>query len=260
MADYPTVTTTSSPWLVPVVSVVRPQLRLFCFLNAGGSSAMLRSWPGVLPPVVEICAVQLPGQGSRFREQPFTRITPLIEALLPVLTPYLDLPFVFWGYSMGSLVAFELARALGRDQVFPQHLFVAARRAPQVATRETPLHPLTEAAFIREVQRRYNGIPASVLREPDLLALFLPVLRANLEMIETHVYEAGAPLPCPISAFGGLHDPTVSAEGIMAWGQQTSASFKYFMYPGDHFFWQQQQADVLQTMANDLRALLPPNV
>ena len=54
-------------------------------------------------------------------EQPFTRLRPLIETLAFVMEPELHLPFAFYGHSMGSLIAFELARELHcRRGVGPQ--------------------------------------------------------------------------------------------------------------------------------------------
>lgn len=246
-----------SDWIVRLQPLPQPRLRLFCFANAGGSVAQFRNWHQSLPAGLEVCPVQLPGQGSRLREQPHTRVESLVSVLADVLQPQMDVPFAFWGYSMGALICFELARELRRrGQSLPRQLFIAARRAPQLSATEFPLHDLPEAAFIREVQRRYNGIPAILLQEADMLALFLPVLRANFEMIETYVYESGDPLPCPITAFGGLQDPTVNAGQLDSWREQTSSTFKYRMYPGDHFFLQQHQAVVLQMVSQDMTAFL----
>lgn len=241
-------------WFIPFQPVEHPRLRLFCFANAGGSPAQFRSWQSLLPEGTEVCPVQLPGQGSRFREQPFRQIRSLTERLFEAAEPHLDVPFAFWGYSMGALIAFELAHTLKRmNCAGPRHLFLAARRAPHTPPTDTPIHKLPEPAFIEAIQRRYNGIPAAVLQEPDLMALFLPVLRANFEMIETHTYEAADPLECPITAFGGLSDPTVNSAAIAAWGELTSGPFEYFMFPGDHFFVQGNQPAILQILSKHLK-------
>jgi medium-chain acyl-[acyl-carrier-protein] hydrolase len=246
-----------SDWIVRLQSVPQPRLRLFCFANAGGSVAQFRNWHQSLPSGVEICPVQMPGQGSRLREKPYTRLESLASTLADVLQPQMDVPFAFWGYSMGALIAFELTRELRRrGQALPRHLFIAARRAPHLPATDFPLHNLPESAFIREVQRRYNGIPAAILQEADMLALFLPVLRANFEMIETYTYETSDPLPCPITAFGGLQDPTVNAGQIGAWREHTGTAFKYRLFPGDHFFLQQHQAAVLEIVSQDMISFL----
>lgn len=249
--------TKTHAWVIPFQPVPQPRLRLFCFANAGGSPAQFRLWQRSLPAGVEVCPIQLPGQGSRFREQPYARIAALNEKLAEVLSAYLETPFAFWGYSMGALVAFELALTLKRQGCpEPRGLFVAARRAPHLPPADAPIHALPEAAFIEAIQSRYNGIPTAVLGEPELLALFIPVLRANFEMLETHAHQAGEQLACPLWAFGGLNDPTASAAEIAAWDALTSGTFQHFLFPGDHFFVQNHQPAILQIVSKNLTALL----
>ncbi len=44
-----------------------------------------------------------------------------------------------------------------------------------------------------------------------------PTVRADLKVSETYVYTEEPPLDCPITAFGGLADPTLLREEIDAW-------------------------------------------
>ena len=60
----------------------------------------------------------------------------LVERAAAALRHEISGPFAFFGYSMGSLVAFELARLLRRERgLEPEWLFVAAHGAPQIARR-----------------------------------------------------------------------------------------------------------------------------
>lgn len=252
-----TIRVNTDDWVVRFHQIPKPRLRLFCFANAGGATAQFRTWHQALPEGVEVCPVQLPGQGSRFREEPYTRLQSLAEKLADVLAPYLDVPAAFWGYSMGALVGFVLAHEFKRrGDRGPEHLFIAARSAPHVPPLVSPIHQLAEPLFISEVQRRYNGIPEAILQERELLTLLLPVLRANFEMIETYTFPGDVLLDIPVVAFGGLQDPTVSSQHIAAWGGLTSATFRYFMFPGDHFFLQNHLPAILQIVTRGLTPLL----
>ncbi len=83
---------------------------------------MYHSWAAYLPET-EICLVHLPGRDKRIKETLHTRLLPLVEELTDALIPQLDKPFVFFGHSMGALIAFETARQLRRYQKLqPIHL------------------------------------------------------------------------------------------------------------------------------------------
>ena len=226
---------------------------MFCFPYAGTGAAIFRVWPDGLPADVEVCPVQFPGRGTRLKETPFTRLSPLVEALAEALFPLLDKPFALFGHSMGALVGFELARRLRRQSgVRPVRLFVSAARAPQLPPRDRPIHALPEREFIAEL-RRLSGTPGELLEDVEFMRIMLPVLRADFAVCETYVHSTEAPLDCSISTFGGLQDQRVSRRDLEAWRDQTSASFSLRMFSGDHFFLNTTQPLLLQALSQDLR-------
>src|SRR5262245_50602132 len=100
---------TGSRWLSSYDVRPSARLRLFCFPFAGGSASSYRGWSACLPRDVEVCPIQPPGREARFSEPAFRRIPELVRALADALSPLLDRPFVFYGHSVGAIVAFELA-------------------------------------------------------------------------------------------------------------------------------------------------------
>jgi medium-chain acyl-[acyl-carrier-protein] hydrolase len=248
-----TTATAVDSWIAFRKSNPLARLRLFCFPYAGSSASIFRTWSDSLPVDVEACPVQFPGRGTRLLETPFTRLTPLIEALAQALVPLLDKPFAFFGHSLGALVGFELARQLRRQSgVQPVRLFVAADRAPQIPRRDRPIHALPEGEFMDEL-RRLKGIPGKVLEEAELMQIMLTVLRADFAVYETYVYATEPPLHCPITAVGGLQDQRVTRGDLEAWREQTSGAFSLRMFPGDHFFWNTTQPLLLQVLSDELR-------
>jgi medium-chain acyl-[acyl-carrier-protein] hydrolase len=246
-------TTAIDNWIAFRKPNPQARLRLFCFPYAGAGAAIYRSWPDFLPADIEVCPVQFPGRGTRLSESPLTRLQPLVEDLDRALAPLLDKPFAFFGHSLGALVGFELARHRSRQSgIQPTHLFVSAGRAPQIERRDRPIHGLRDAEFLAEL-RRLNGIPGPVMEDAELMAIMLPILRADFAVYETYRYAAGTPLACGISGFGGLQDRRVSRGDLDAWQDQTHTPFSLRMFPGDHFFVNTMQPLLLQALSQELR-------
>jgi medium-chain acyl-[acyl-carrier-protein] hydrolase len=239
-------------WMMRPRPNPQAQLRLFCFPYAGGGASMYYTWPDELPAGVEVCAINLPGREARLAEPPITRLDPLVRALADALAPALTGRFAFVGHSLGSLVAFELTRELVRRRApQPVHLLLSGRPAPQIPNHEPRIHALPDAQFIEGV-RRYNGMPEDVLRNPELLELVLPVLRADFAINETYEYRPGPPLACPISAFGGTEDADIPEAALAAWSEQTNGPATHQMFPGDHFYVFTARRDFLRAVSRVL--------
>jgi medium-chain acyl-[acyl-carrier-protein] hydrolase len=239
-------------WFARHRRVFRPAIRLFCFPYAGGSSVAFRDWSNALPADVEVYGVQLPGRESRFNEEPYTRVADLVGDVAEAFSDRMDVPFVFFGHSMGALVAFLLARELRRrHQAGPELLMVSGRRAPQRPDPDPPIHALPQAEFVDKI-REFNGTPEAVFQNEELLQLLIPVLRADFALCETYDYEEEEPLTCPITAFGGIQDPEVPREDLGAWAHQTNGSFTLRMFPGDHFYLLDRSGTLLQQVAAEL--------
>ena len=175
----------------------------------------------------------------------------LAEAIIPQLQP----PFAFWGHSMGAMISFELARELRRKaNPFLWHCLFRAECATQTPDPDPITFNLPEKDFIAELQR-LNGTPKEVLDNPELKHLFLPILRADFEVVETYVYELDVPLACAIHAYGGLKDSHVPVNNLKAWQEQTSRECVVRMFPGDHFFIHTCSADVLNVLRRKLSQL-----
>lgn len=244
-------------WVRGSLQTPQPQLRLFCFPYAGGGVSAFRSWAEGLPAGVQFCPVQLPGREDRLMEKPYDRLQSLLSALEPALEPYLDdVPYVFFGHSMGALVSFEIARKLRRRYAHgPLRLYLSAHRAPQLPDPDPPIHDLPEIEFLAEL-RRLEGTPEEILENQEMTHLLLPALRADFALCETYAYTDQLPLDCPIIAFGGTEDKEIRREELEAWQEQTQDAFHLWMLPGNHFFIHSARQQLLKILSADLGKLI----
>lgn len=237
------------------------QLQLIGFPYAGGSAGIFRAWEAELPSWVALRAVETPGHGTRLRERPFTNIVLLANAVVRALRPLWEHPFALFGYSVGSLLAFEVARLLRQQGLpAPVHLLCAAYRAPTLPASGEPLHTLARPELIAEL-RRLGGTPEEVLSCDELLDVLLPTLRADFTLDETYAYTAAPPLDCPITVFGGLRDTRAPRHVLSDWSAQTRQRFRLRLCPGDHFFLNSARSVLLRGVTEELephvRSLTP---
>jgi surfactin synthase thioesterase subunit len=226
-------------------------LRLFCFHYAGGSAASFRDWQFLLPPYIEVVAVQLPGRENRFAEQPFWDMRPLAEAVADAMAGELDSPYAFFGFSMGARVALAVSHLL-RERGLPQpsHLFSASSCAPSRGLSVRGWNESDEMliAYLREL----GGTAAEIFDSKELLEMYLPTVRADLTVVGTCPPRSGPPLAVPLRAFTGTDDTEAPPELMRDWDRETSAAFNLTTVSGGHFFDPAGATEMINQIASDL--------
>ncbi len=235
-------------WISRLATPPAPAVRLVAFPHAGGGASGFATWRRVLPPDVELLAVQLPGREARAADAPVADIAEIVAHVAPLLAAApTAAPTVYLGHSMGALVAYECARAAP-----PAHLVVSGRDAPHLPDPRRR-HHLADDALLADMVA-LGGMPAELLAEPDLVEHVLAVLRADLAVAEAHAHRPGAPLPCPITALRGRDDPETTGAGVAAWCEHTAAAFRALDFQGGHFFLHDRAGGALAAVAALLRA------
>ncbi|CCH31886.1 Thioesterase [Saccharothrix espanaensis DSM 44229] len=182
-----------------------------------------------------MCPVVLPGRETRLRETPLTTVADIATPLAEAIKAHADRPYALFGHSMGSVVAYEVARRLTTAPRPPLRLFVSGRRAPHLPARRAPLHPLRQDEFVHAVAKM-GGTPRELLDQHDLMRMFLPGLRADFTVNETYAPLPGPVLDCPVSALTGDTDPEVTVPEVRAWADATVGPFSLRVFPGGHFY------------------------
>jgi medium-chain acyl-[acyl-carrier-protein] hydrolase len=182
-------------------------------------------------------------------------IAALMPAFLEDMVPLLDRPFAFYGHSLGATVAFECALNLRRNlRREPEHIFVGASQAPQLPWKHSPMRFLPEDQFLSEMAKRYGALPHEVISDSEMRALVVPILRADITMIETYEHLPEAPLGCDISVFGGVRDHMVKRTDLESWREQTSGRFRLQMLDGNHLFLKSHKDQLLLSIAGEMNS------
>ncbi|MEU9191962.1 thioesterase II family protein [Streptomyces hundungensis] len=224
---------------------------LYCFAHAGGSVIEYIRWARDTP-AAQLQGVQLPGRGSRYGEPMFASLKALVAAFLDEV-PLGPEPFAFFGHSLGSLIAYEVTRAL-RDagRPLPYRLILSGYPAPHRRhVRATdPLHRLPDDELIERVAKIHGGIPQEVLDSAELRELIVGPLRDDYRVLETYTWREAEPLPVPITLLGGSADHP--REELDAWREHTTQDLTIRQFPGGHFYLREHPAPVLRALEEAL--------
>jgi surfactin synthase thioesterase subunit len=160
----------------------------------------------------------------------------------------LDLPFAFFGHSLGGVLAFEVARQLHERRLpLPQRLFVSACPAPQLCRREKSRATLSDAELLQTLER-FGGTPKEILGHPEYLQMVLSVLRADLNLIDSYVAPEGSGFRLPITAYAGSADTHITPMRILAWERWALPGFVCRSFEGDHFYLNHQRTALIDDL------------
>ncbi|WP_210589243.1 thioesterase II family protein [Streptomyces sp. GESEQ-35] len=235
----------------------RPALRLFVLHHAGGSHLLYRHWPATLPDTWDVRLLDAPGHGLLLDLPQITDAGRLADFLLRTIEPELTCPYALFGHSMGALLTYEITRrAVDRGLPLPVWAGVSARSAPQPAGPGQRYHELPDAE-LRTRLKLLGGTPAGVFDDPDLWALFEPVIRADLGLVENWRPAPGsAPLPVALSAFAGGADHSAPPPRMAGWAEHTEHFLGLRVFDGGHFYFQDDPGPLLRQIERDATTAL----
>jgi medium-chain acyl-[acyl-carrier-protein] hydrolase len=225
-------------------------LKLFCFSHAGGSTVGFTRWKKLLDPRITLYQVELNGRGKKGNLPFYTGIDEAVEDLSSyIMNEAGSEPYAFIGHSMGTIIAYEMCHYLKQIGFRePEAVVFSGRSAPDVKLEENHIHHLADELFIEEIKKLGHS-PAELFQNPELLQIFVPILKADYRLIETYLYKERAPLKSDFFLFTGKEDIDTSTEQFKEkWAIHTEGLCEFHVFEGGHFFLYEQTDEVIKTI------------
>lgn len=226
--------------------------RLVCFPHAGGSASFYHPVSLRFSPDVDVVALQYPGRQDRRHEPLIDSIAELADQVAAQLLTLSARPTVFFGHSMGAVLAFETAWRLEQRHAGPRSLVLSGRRGPRTVRAEN-VHTWDDDDIVAEL-KVLNGTDLSLL-DDDFLRIALPAIRNDYKAIESYTCPMGRVVRCPITVLTGDADPKTTIQEANSWRQHTTGHFRIQVFPGGHFYLVKQHDQVNAQIARELRTL-----
>jgi pyochelin biosynthetic protein PchC len=236
------------------VSAPGARIRLLCFPHAGGATVAFHDWAALAAPDIEVVTVQYPGRQDRLYDPCANTMEELADTLTTALRHELtgDLPLALFGHSMGSSVAYEVARRLEEDPGRTlTHLVVSGRHRPRGPQEEAPGPAPTDTEVLDRV-RLLDPEGAAVYDHPDLRPVIMPALRADFGLLAKYRPAHLRRLGVPVTACGGDRDPVCTVEDLKSWSDVTTKGLDLRVFEGGHFYLQQRKQELLAFVASQL--------
>ncbi len=229
--------------------------RLYVFPFAGGSSHAFRRFAAMLEPELSVRVLDYPGHGTRFLKPLLGSTQEMADDIMAQIRSEIRPAggYALLGHSMGAQVAFLTARRIAAEGLpAPSRLFLSARRAPSCLEKARLWSTYSDSELVATI-RELGGTSEAVLDSPELVDLFMPILKADIRALERGDPESPGGLTVPISMYRGLHDD-VDRDEANAWRLESSGPFERLDFEGGHFFLLERAAEAAACIKRRLAA------
>jgi medium-chain acyl-[acyl-carrier-protein] hydrolase len=232
---------------------IEKKIKLFCLPYAGGAASIYDQWNTKLAKNIELCPINLAGRGNRFTEKPYSNLEEAVDDIFDIVKNDLsEFDYAIFGHSMGALLAYELIQKIQRQgKNVPLHVFFSGRKPVHIPKTEKFYRDMTALEF-QEAVLSLGVTPPEIFKNPELKAIFGPLLLSDFTIAETFVDRSEIlPLSCNITALIGQEEE-ITTEEAEQWKFHTTKECAVHYIKGGHFFLLDQQQAVIDIINDNL--------
>lgn len=185
---------------------------------------------------VEVIVINPPGHF--FDEgKPLESIPAMVYLYSTNLRPILKESPLFFGHSIGGIVAYEVCKELRKAHNITK-MVISSVNPPHCIMDEVDMHSSMDTGTLVERSAKMGGMPQVFKEEPALLESFITGLRGDLKALENFVPPKPAEvdrIDVEVVVLYSDRDYIVHTSKLKEWEYYLRCK-EYISFPGDHFY------------------------
>lgn len=239
------------------------EIQLFILPYAGGSIAAFKKLTDLIDLRVEVVTVEYAGRGTRAKE-------PLAESIWNLLDDAIvycrerrkqDIPYAVMGYSMGSVLAYEI---LKREALFGdlRHLFISAEVSPKDRSLELRKIKNPTDERILDRARQLGGLNDRILQNKRFADIYIKPMLSDYKLFFEYAFgedkdkagqdELKIDKIRTDTTFFYCEKDTALAD-VQRWEELIDGKFDYHEMGENHFFINQHYKEMAQVINYHLK-------
>lgn len=225
-------------------------VQLFLLPFAGGNSASFNEMVNYLDPRIEPLTIEYSGRLSRNKDGYITNYKDFLIDVAGQIREHRDgKPWALLGYSLGSVLAFDIASTGFSDEKL-QHVFICARGDLKNRYISQMYAGLNDDEFAEKIAE-LGGFDERLLANKRFLRIFIKPVRNDYIVWGDYSFtDEDRRIPCDATMIYSEKDPLCA--DVRAWDALCAGSTDYFVMGENHFFIRDHYADMAEIINRKL--------
>ncbi len=229
------------------------KIQLFIFPYAGGSAFSLKPLADLIDEEVEVVLIEYPGRGGRADEP----LPGSLQEMIKDSGEYCrmrrerDVPFALMGYSMGSIIAYELM-SQGCIEGDLKHFFGAAEISPRDRSKELQSLGIPTDEMIVDRMVDLGGLDPELVKDPRFREIYLGPAITDYKHIFSYKY-SGDKKPANVNATFFYCENDTAVDKVKKWEELINGKVDYHEFGQNHFFINMYYAKMAEIINEHLR-------
>ncbi len=228
-------------------------VQLFFMPFAGGSARSFDMLRPYLADEFEVHVFEYAGHGTR-RKEPFYESLQAMarDAALFVTQRRNNRPYALFGYSMGSLVVYEM---FAQEAILdpPVHFFLASHDSPDSRWEGQHYYGMQEEDFILMLRKMggLDRVDDKTLHNRFFQKIYMEPIREDYRLLAEYTMSSRVVLPAPVTMFYAPAD--ITKERIERWKPFMPQGSNIIAMGEKHFFLESHGKEIADSVRKSLR-------